>query len=661
MTDHIFIEQKLDELKSQVSSTKKEVYKRLIDHCESYFTIDLPSVHPASSTTYMGMAMANLSLAFLLTDDDRYKIEAIRWILTCVSYPHWGNAHLVDVDLSAAWILFGMGISYDWLKDILSEDEKKAVREKIILQGDRMYDYKINTEGSGWSTNYWQNHNWINMTGLAAAGYALVKEDDYTQKWIDSAKANFEVVYSVMPDDGSDYEGVVYWRYGAMWLFIYAHLLKEREGTNHFQTCDFLKNTFDYRLYQAAPNLEEQMNFGDTHDKRSGHSTAIYYKTASEYGNGYAQKMGNLVRDEFLEREAELSKVKPGILPECFFEVLFYNDEVKEKEFDDLPLTKYFDDLGLFVKRSSWKRDATLFSFKCSHPGGKKQWELLWKLKNEKNYDCFGLSHQHPDNNSFLIHSGGEYFAIDDGYNRTVKASDHNVILVDGVGYEDEGQNNIWKNYTPEMKAEVENCIITDDLSYIVGESAPVYQKMLKMNKCKRHIINREKPYYIILDELDSSEKHKYTWQMYSDSFPEVLSDRYRYTEGEAQMDLYCFADGKTVFEEKENNVRAVMTTQEPDKFTENQMKGICISNIEKTESFSFISVVVPLNKQTNEIKVTRFEMEGAYGVVVEEEGRLDHYLFSDRCSFQFEDHLVESRVSIISMKNNKVTKIQEL
>lgn len=660
MKDHIFIEGNLEELKSQLSTGKKAVYKRLINHCESYFGFDLPEIHPPKSTTYMGMAMANLSLAFILTEDEKYLVETKRWLMTCVAYPHWGNAHLVDVDLSAAWILFGMGITYDWIKEYLSSEERELVKNKIILQGDRMYDFKVTTEGSGWSTNYWQNHNWINMNGLATAGYALVTEEPKVQNWIDSAKENFEVVYSVLPDDGSDYEGVVYWRYGAMWLYIYAHLLKEREGINYFESCDFLKNSFDYRLYQSAPNLEEQMNFGDAHDTRSGHSTAIYYKTASEYNNGYAQKLGNLVRDEFLEREASLSKVKPGILPECFFEVIFFNPKVEPKEFTDLPLTKYFDDLGLFIKRSNWERNATLFTYKCSNPGGKKQWDLLWKMKEEKNYDCFGLSHQHPDNNSFLINTQGEYLAIDDGYNRHVKASDHNVVLVDGVGYEDEGQNNIWKNYTKKMVAEVENCIITEDVSYIVGETANVYKKSLNLKSFKRHVINIEKPYYVLLDELDSDDKHIYTWQMYSKVFPTIDGNKFSYQVGDAKSELYLFSNVKTESELKENVVKAVMTTQEPDKFTENHMKGLCFRNIEKTEKLNFLSVIIPENNN-NKYLVKDFKEDGIYGVTVEYGDCKDTYIYSEKSSGNYNNIVIDSKITVISYSKNLVEKLIKL
>ena len=661
MRDYIFIEQNIKEIKGLLSSSKKQVYKRLIDQCDSYFLQKLASEHPASSTTFMGLAMANLSLAYLLSEDNRYLKEAKRWIFTCVDYPHWGNAHLVDVDLSAAWILFGIGLSYDWLKDDLNEKEKKRISDKILLQGSRMYDFKIKTEGSGWSTNYWQNHNWINMTGLAAAGYALLGEDDAAEIWVSSAKENFDFVYSVLPEDGSDYEGVVYWRYGAMWLFIYAHLLKEREGVDYFRTCSFLEKTFYYRLYQAAPNLEESMNFGDAHDRRSGHSTAIYYKVASEYKNGHAQKLGNLVRDEFLQKEA-LSKVKPGILPECFFEMLFFDESVEEEEFDTLPLTAYFEDLGLFTRRSSWDRDATLVTFKCSTPGGKKQWNWLWKLKEEKNYNCFGLSHQHPDNNAFLIHSQGEYIAIDDGYNRNVKASDHNVVLVDGKGYVDEGQNNIWKNYSMDMKGEIENCIIRDDLNYIAGECARVYQKDLNLNSFKRHIINTGKSWYVMLDELKSSDAHHYSWQMFSDKHPEVVNGQYQYRIGRAAFNLYSFSNVPTVHNMTENTVRAVMTTQEPDKFTENHMKGLRITNTDKVKNLIFLSVFLPVEGSFLP-SVIKLEAPGVYGVSISDPDKTsrDFIFFSEKDSFTYLNETIEAKIGIIKTADSRIMDVVKL
>jgi hypothetical protein len=661
MSDYVFIDQDIDKLRSEMATNKNEFLVRLLKQCESYFEVVLPDEHPSASTTFMGMAVANLSLAFLLTKEQKYLDESKRWIFTCVKYPHWGNAHLVDVDLSAAWILFGLGIGYDWLKEDLSQEERALLRDKIILQGTRMYDFKIENDGHGWSTNYWQNHNWINLTGLATAGYGLVDECPEVQKWIDEAKSNFDFVYKVMPEDGSDYEGVVYWRYGAMWLFVYAHLIKEREGINYFQTCDFLKNTFYYRLYQAAPNLEEQINFGDCHDRRSGHSTAIYYKTAAEYKNGHAQKLANMVRTEFLERENALSNVKPGILPECFFEVLFYDATVEEEEFDNLDLVKYFEDLGLVIMRSSWEKEAIHFSFKTSYPGGKKQWDYLWKLKKEKNYDCFGLSHQHPDNNSFILNAFDKYFAIDDGYNRTVKASDHNVVIVDGKGYTDENQNNIWKNYTQDIVAEIEKFRNEPSYTYVVGETSKMYQKDLNLTRFARHVLNTKKPYFIMLDELASDDEHIYTWIMHSDVHPKVSGNLFMYEIEDAQMALYNVSPIATDYELLENNVRAVMTTQEPDKFRETNMKTIHTCNKEAAKEFKFLHVLIPGKMGDNKYQVKQIDLETAFGVEVVDGNESEVFLFAKENKVAYNNQDYNCKAILARLKGQEVIEVIEL
>ena len=656
--DYIFIDKDLSSFKKELNNENKDLKKRLLEQCDRYFGVELAEVHPKTSTTYMGIAAANLALGYLVSEDQKYLTEAKRWVFTCVNYEHWGNAHLVDVDLSAAWILFGLGLAYNWLSEDLSASEKEQLKAKLILQAERMYDFKQRTIGSGWSTNYWQNHNWINHTGLACCGYALLNEYSKAQLWIDDAKANFETVYSVMPDDGSDYEGVVYWRYGAMWLFIYAHLLKEREGIDYFKTCSFLKETFWYRLYQSAPNLEEQINFGDCHDRRSGHSTAIYYKVASEYQNGYAQKLGNLVRTKFLDREQNLSKVKPGIYPEALFEAIFYNNKVVEKSFDDLPLVKYFADLGLLVIRSSWEKDALHFSFKCSYPGGIKQWQKLWEFKENKNYDCFGLSHQHPDNNSFLLVAKNKYLAIDEGYNRHVKASDHNVVLVDGKGYVDENQNNIWKNYTKDMVGKIEALKIDKQFVHVVGETSATYQKDLELNRFARAVLYSKLGYFIIVDELESALKHRYTWLMNSDYQPKVstlevkcndadseLINVFNYTIDKVNFKIYNLS-AETDYQLGENYVKAIMTTQEPEKFRDITMQTLAISNKIPSEKHRFLNL---LEVDTKIEKIYKIENATAIGARVKVGKQSETYLRAKKDQINYQGKTYHSKAIFIN------------
>ncbi len=657
MKKYLFINQDIDTLKNEIQGKKNPQFKRLLEQSELYMNEKLPNEHPDKSTTYMGMAIANLSLSFLLTKQTKYLTETKRWINTVIHYPHWGNVHLVDVDLSAAWILFGLSLSYDWLKEDFTEDEKTAIKNKLILQAERIYDFKIKTIGHGWSTNFWQNHNWIDHNGLATAGYAL--KDDYpnSKLWTEDAKNNFNFVFANLAPDGSDYEGVVYWRYGVLWLYVYAHLLQTEEGIDYFKSCDFLKNTFYYRLYQSAPNLEEIINFGDCHDRRSGHTAAIYYKVADVYQNGHAQFLANKVIKDFLYKEQYLSQIKPGILPEAFLELLWYNPEVEEEKISNLPLTKYFSDLGLITIRSSWETDATLLSFKSGHPGGKIQWKKKWELFREKGFQSAGLSHQHPDNNSFILNSRGAFLAIDDGYNRTVKACEHNVVIVDGKGYINEGNNDVFKSLEETDVANIELYNELDGMVSVIGEASKMYQKDLELTRYARHILYTKKDYFIILDELRSSIPHKYSFIMHADTYPiEIEKGVFNYHNGLAQMNLYNISKEDGVHYQ-DTNVKAIMTTQEPDNYREQKMKSIYIENITPQNNVNFLNVLIPSRfYETSKYQVVTINDINTLGVLVANSHFTDVFLYSETKDIHYKDIVAKATWVLIQYENNTIS-----
>lgn len=621
----------LSVLKEQIKNEKKPVFRRLYELARVYKEMELPEEHPDKSTTFMGMAVFNLSLLYKLTDQKQYLEEAKRWIFTAVNYPHWGNKFLVDVDLSASFILFGLAIGYDWLKDDLTVDEEKALREKIRLQMQRMYDFKVETAGDGWATAYYQNHNWINMTGLATAGYALVGHYPELQEMIDDAEVNFEKVYDLMPNDGSDYEGVVYWRYGVIWLYIYGHLAKTEANKDHFKTCDFLRETFFYRLYQAAPNLEEIVNYGDCHDKKSGHSTAMYYKMAAEYNNGYAQHLGNIVTENFLYREQYESKVKPGILPETGLELLWYNPAIEEKSFEELDTTKYFEDLGLVVLRDSWDKEGFHYSFKCGMPGGKKQFREAFKMQKEEGIHILGLSHQHADNTSFVLMSNDTYHAVDEGYNRTIKASEQNVVTIDGKGYRGEGRNNIWHGLKEEHTAEITGFTQEEGITYFVGSAANMYLDELEMTKVDRHVIYTGSNHVYMIDELESNLEHTYTYNLHTEvKADEVEENKFLFENGPGQMSLHLNGGEEIEHSTGYTYVKAIMTSQEPDIFRAVNMDTLYVNNAKKAKNAEFLTLM----KTDDYFNVEAFDVQNinendTEGFVSESEKGKETLLFS--------------------------------
>ena len=677
---YLLINDQLDILKAEIKITRKAQFKRLLEQCRLYENEPLSKEVPKTSVTYIGMAAANLSLAFLLTGQEHYLTEAKRWIFTAVNYEVWGYGFLVDVDLSASWLLFGLGLSYDWIKEYLTEKERQTFLDKLILQGNKIFDYGQENFGHCWSTNYWQNHNWINYSGLLTTAYAVRSEHTGALVWIKEIHENFEKVFKYLPDDGSNYEGTVYWRYAMNFFLNVAELIRADGGADYFKS-EFLKNTFDFQLYQFAPGWEENIGFGDVHDKRSSHSISAYYKIASEYNNGRAQWLGELVREKFLFREAYQSKVFPGILPEAFLELIWYNPDVKPQSPEGLPLTKYFEDLGLVVMRSSWDIDATHLSFKSSPPGGHKQWKMSWELDRKNDWHTRSLTHYHVDFNSFILVHNGAHLVIDDGYNRTSKAEVHNLITVDGTGCAGEkiwetgsisdpeifdlnskGIFNVWRDVPEEAIAIIE--AFSNDKGYIsvTGESSRLYYPEMQLTRNARHIINSELGYFILLDELESELKHTYTWRIHAEKYAQQINeDKFEIVNGSGALNIFTAFPQARKTKINETLIEEIMTPQRPNDKRRIRLKTFMIENSTPEKNTYFLNVLHPkdaLEGRTADISVKRIKGKNCIGVEITAGEATETFLFSTSNQIDYKNIKSQTKwISVVKDKSGKTVK----
>lgn len=385
-----------------------------------------------------------------------------------------------------------------------------------------MYEFAVASEGGWWSSSYWQNHNWICYAGLATAGYVLGKEE-----WTERAKENLGTVLDLMPEDGSHAEGVVYWRYGVPFLAIHLDLLREAEGIDWWDRGGFLSRTFHYRLHQTAPGFARNVDHGDCHDRRSGHSAALYYRLAAQYGIPEAQWMGDLASGELLWQEASESGVRPGILPEAHLEYLWYDPSV--------PATRptgtraFFPDLGLLAARTGWDDDATLVSFKASPGGGHKAWETSAKHRAERGWETLDQGHHHPDSGSFVMVSQGEFLAVDEGYSNRKRAAHHNLLLVDGQGYADEDRYHVYKDLPFERQARQRDVLVGDECGWVhaTAEIAAMYDPGLGVRRLDRTLVFTPSGRLVLLDlaESEPGEGREWTFLLQTDRPTEPQPD----------------------------------------------------------------------------------------------------------------------------------------
>ncbi|MFD6527123.1 DUF4962 domain-containing protein, partial [Isoptericola sp. NPDC060185] len=510
---------RLADLRSRLDGDLAPQWRRLAEQCDLYRRTAPPAEHPMASITYLGPAAANLALAYRLTGQRHYLEEAWRWISAAVSFDHWGRAHLPDHDLDAGWILHGLSLAYSWLGDDLEPLRREALRAKLELQGERLYDFAVESEGGWWSSSYWQNHHWICHTGLATVGYALG-----VRAWTERAKAAMGTVVDVLPADGSDMEGVVYWRYGVPWLATYLDLLQDAEGVDWWDRCRFLASTFFYRLHQAAPGYEEIVDHGDCHDRRSGHSVALYRILAARYRLGEAQWLADTVAERFFWREAYESGVKPGVLPEAWAELLWYDASVAPVD----PATSVapqaaFEDLGLLVHRTSWADDATLVSFKSSPGGGHTAWDTSRRIDAERGWDTLSAGHHHPDAGSFVLASRGAWLLVDEGYSNQKRAGHHNLVLVDGQGFAGEGRYHVYADAPPDRTADMVDVLADGGFLHGRARTGRMYPAELGVELLERTLVVMPSGRTVVVDRGRAAEPREWTVLLHADHPSEAV------------------------------------------------------------------------------------------------------------------------------------------
>ncbi|GAA2180513.1 hypothetical protein GCM10009785_11650 [Brooklawnia cerclae] len=514
-------DERLRDLRGRLTGDLAPQWRRLAEQCDLYRRMSPPAAHPMASITYLGPAAANLALAYCLTGQPHYLEEAWRWIEPAIGFEHWGRAHMPDHDLDAGWLLHGLSLAFSWLGNDLSAGRREALRGKLSLQGRRMYEFALESTGSWWSSSFWQNHHWICHTGLAAAGYVLGE-----RAWTDLAKDSFDVVVDVLPEDGSDMEGVVYWRYGVPWIAIYLDLLQHSEGIDWWQRCRFLANTFWYRLHQAAPGYEEIIDHGDCHDRRSGHSVALYRILASRYRIGEAQWLADRVADRFFWREAYESGVRPGVLPEAWAELLWHDASVPPVDpATTTPRQAAFGDLGLLVHRTSWDADATAYSFKSAPGGGHKAWTVSRSLDARHGWHTLNAGHHHPDAGSFVLVSRGAWLLVEDGYARHKLAGNHNLVLVDGKGFAGEGDFNAYGDAPADRVADMTDVLAEQGFLHGTARVGAMYPPELRVASLERTLVVMPSGRAVIVDRGLSDAPHAWTLLFHSDHPAERVDD----------------------------------------------------------------------------------------------------------------------------------------
>jgi hypothetical protein len=463
----------------------------------------------------VGNRMPHLCLAYLLTGDNQYLQTAEDFMLASAGYPTWGLGSIDGTDLATGHQLFGMALCYDWLFSDLDAGTLQTVRDCLLSRGQFMFD-KLLSKQVWWEDSYLQNHQWVNMTGLSAAGFALFGGPDDVDGWILLPLEKFQRTMQSLGPDGASHEGIPYWSYGVEYMLKFMDLAGQLLEEDLFTQNAWFENTAYFRLYGMLPENSWQsgsslMTFADAPRHDWYGPDYMLRRLAAEYQDGHAQWLAD-----------ELDEANLCGWEARFLNLLWVDPVVAPVPPDGLPTHRHFDDMDIVYMRSGWNGDESLLAFKCGPHIGHHAVQAY-------SYDPGG-GHVHPDAGSFLLFSHGDWLIVDDGY--TYKTTEYqNTALVNGVGQEGEGS--AWfqgSSLCAESRgARITRADFAAETNYLIGDVTAAYKEEAGLLEFLRHVMYIKPYIWVIVDEFESSSASTYELYLHADfPFEDLGQNMYR-------------------------------------------------------------------------------------------------------------------------------------
>jgi hypothetical protein len=460
----------------------------------------------------VGATIPNVALVYLLTGDRKYLEAARAWMLASAGYRTWGAGSIDGMDLAAGHQLYGLALGYDWLYHDLDEEDRTTVRECLQRRGGRMYERLANRQ-VWWHNAYLQNHQWVDMTGLAAAGLALYGEVPNVDGWILLPVEKLHTTMASLGSDGASHEGVPYWTYGLEYLLKLMDLDRGLLGEDLFANSAWFRNTASFRLYamlpqQAWSRQSDLMTFADGPRTDWYGPDYMLRKLAAEYRDGHAQWLADaLTTANVCGTEA------------AFLNLLWVDPSVALTPPADLPTLKHFDDMDIVYDRSSWNGDESLLAFKCGPHLGHHALAMY-------SYDPGG-GHVHPDAGSLLLFAHGDWLLVDDGYTWKTTAC-QNTALANGIGQEGEGSAWFEGEQLCAEKRGARMLRADHGAQYdeLIGDATAAYRPEAGLTRFVRHVISLRPDCWVIVDDLEAAAPSTFELLFHGDFPFEKQDDR---------------------------------------------------------------------------------------------------------------------------------------
>ena len=489
--------------------------------------------------------LPTVALHYVLTGDKQSFERTVAFMKFLLELDHWETGSELDSGMSAANIMVGAALAFDWLHDDLEPEFREAFRRKLLYHARAMYHGGHLRKNPG--THYWQgdpqnNHRWHRNAGMALCVLAAYTGAD-DEKWIlTKTKEDLDYVAKWLPDDGTSHEGPTYMVFGGSHLVIAMDAADRCLDTSYLEQ-PFFKHVGRFMTQSLTPDRQGLFQFGDSGGGGLGGYSTFLYRCAAVHGLADVQA----VMDETFHR-------RPKDFVISAWMALIWRDPKLTPKLGSAPTRSYFDDLGLAYMRDGWSRESAAAMFKCGPFGGYK----LNAFSQANGGKYINVAHDDPDANGFILWKQGDWLAETDRYSKHKQSANHNTVLINGMGQMSKGrpEGGVWSQPGGDMRKMgiVTAWEVGDGAVIIEGEAAGSYlaytdrktkRSRPGLDRFRRTFIWVEGRYVLVLDHLRAPEAVEVTWLMQGKQL-DVIDDkalRYRLRHEDASCAFQVVSD----------------------------------------------------------------------------------------------------------------------
>ncbi len=419
------------------------------------------------------------SLAYLLSGEKRFGLEAKRRLQHFFSWDPHGSTDLFHNDEPAMWMMQRGTRAYDWTYDLFSLQERAKIEPVMKV---RYEQFLKRLTSMPFESRPYSSHPARDVGFLGEGAIAFMPEWPEARPWLQYVLSIYWSVYPAWAqEDGGWQEGPSYWDAYMGLVLHFATALEKATGARLIDK-PFFHNTPYYKLYTNPP-YARMSPFGD--NQQSGP------------GGGSGQVMSAfavLLHDPYLRWYPQVQKSGRDLGPLGFTLV---DAKLTAKAPADLPQARLFAGAGLVAMHDNLAdpRQNAYLVFRSSPFGS--------------------ISHGHADQNAFAIEAFGEALAIASGYYPWYGSPHHqhwvwetrsvNSITLDG------GQGQTIRS--PESRGRITQFVTGERYDYALGDATAAYGG--RLTKFYRHVIHVRPARFVIIDELSARQPTTFEWRLH--------------------------------------------------------------------------------------------------------------------------------------------------